>query len=91
MTDERVCEIVASLASEELKIEFDKISSTTNFQDDLGMDRLDLLELVFEVEEEFEEENPQFRIPDDEFPEWRTVQDVIDSVEKFFALEPSTP
>ncbi len=52
--------------------------------DSLGLDSLDLIEVLFEVEEEF-----NIRIPQDGGSALRTatVQDIVDSIEKMLALE----
>jgi len=44
--------------------------------DELGLDSLGALELVFEIEEEF-----KIKVPDDRIPELRTVRAVCDGVE----------
>ena len=55
--EEKVKEIV----SEQLDVTIDKIKDESSFQDDLGADSLDIVELVMSLEEAFECE-----IPDDE-------------------------
>ena len=54
----------------------------------LGLDSLDLIELLFEVEEEF-----NIRVPQDGGSGLRTatVQDIVDSVEKLLAQEGAAP
>ena len=47
---ERVIDIVA----EQLGVEKEKIKSESNFVNDLGADSLDTVELVMELEEEFD-------------------------------------
>ena len=48
--EERVIDIVA----EQLGVEKDKIGRDTHFVNDLGADSLDTVELVMELEEEFD-------------------------------------
>jgi len=48
--EERVIDIV----SEQLGVEKDKIGRDTHFVNDLGADSLDTVELVMELEEEFD-------------------------------------
>ena len=45
--------------------------------EELGLDSLGALELVFEIEEEF-----SVKVPDDRIPGLRTVRDVCDGVEE---------
>ena len=54
--EERVIDIVA----DQLGVEKEKITRDSNFVNDLGADSLDTVELVMELEEEFE-----INIPDD--------------------------
>jgi acyl carrier protein len=54
--EERVVNIVA----EQLGVEKDKIKRESNFVNDLGADSLDTVELVMELEEEFD-----INIPDE--------------------------
>jgi acyl carrier protein len=51
------------------------VTTTTKFDDDLGMDSLDAVELVMALEDEFELE-----IPDEAAEKFITVQDVIDYI-----------
>jgi acyl carrier protein len=52
----------------------------------LGLDSLDLIELLFDVEDEF-----QIRVPQDGGSALKTatVQDIIDSIEKLVPREPT--
>lgn len=68
----RVREIIA----EQLGISEDEIQSDASFQEDLGADSLDVLELVMALEEEFEIE-----IPDEEAERLETVQKLVQYLE----------
>ncbi|MEO8496993.1 MAG: acyl carrier protein [Planctomycetota bacterium] len=70
---ERVVDIVA----EQLGVDKDKISKETSFVNDLGADSLDTVELVMELEEEFD-----INIPDDAAEKIQTVGQAIDFIEK---------
>ncbi len=70
---ERVIEIVA----DQLGVDKDKISSDTSFVNDLGADSLDTVELVMELEEEFD-----INIPDDAAEKIQTVGQAIEFIEK---------
>ena len=67
---------VKEVTADKLGIEESKISEDSNFIEDLGADSLDTVELVMEMEEEFDIE-----IPDEDANDLRTVQDVIDYLE----------
>ena len=62
------------LAHFDYKIE--QLTATTTLQD-LNLDSLDIIEFMFEIEEEF-----NIRIPDQEF-RVRTIQDMVDAVDRF--------
>ena len=70
--EERVVEIVA----DQLGVEKDKITRESHFVNDLGADSLDQVELVMELEEECELENP-----DDAAGKLQTVGQAIDFIE----------
>ena len=71
--EERVIDIVA----DQLGVDKDKISRATNFISDLGADSLDTVELVMELEEEFD-----INIPDDAAEKIQTVGQAIEHIEK---------
>ena len=71
--EERVIDIVA----EQLGVEKDKITRSTSFVNDLGADSLDQVELVMELEEEFD-----IDIPDDAAEKIQTVGQAIDFIEQ---------
>ena len=66
---------IISLTATQLGLGEDEVSLDSNFMDDLGADSLDTVELVMNIEEEFEIE-----IPDDEAAEMRTVKSVLNYV-----------
>lgn len=65
-------EKMKSIIAEQLDIEESQIEETTNFKDDLGVDSLDLFELVMALEEEYSVE-----IPSEELEKLLTVGDVM--------------
>ncbi len=71
--EERVRDIVA----EQLGVDKDKVSPDTSFVNDLGADSLDTVELVMELEEEFD-----VSIPDDAAEKIQTVGQAIAFIEK---------
>jgi acyl carrier protein len=68
---ERVIDIVA----EQLGVDKDKVKPETSFVNDLGADSLDTVELVMELEEEF-----NVNIPDDAAEKIETVGQAIDFI-----------
>jgi len=70
--EERVVDIVA----EQLGVEKDKISLETSFVNDLGADSLDTVELVMELEEEF-----NISIPDEAAEKIQKVGEAVAFIE----------
>lgn len=71
--EERVKDIVA----EQLGVDKEKIKRESNFVNDLGADSLDTVELVMELEEEFD-----ISIADDAAEKIQTVGEAIEHIEK---------
>ncbi len=71
--EERVTDIVA----EQLGVEKEKISRETSFVNDLGADSLDTVELVMELEEEFD-----VNIPDDAAEKIQTVGQAVEFIDQ---------
>ena len=69
MTFERVRKILA----EQLSISEAKIQPTSKIVDDLQADSLDMVELISEIESEFD-----ISVSDDDIAKLVTVQDVVD-------------
>ena len=65
------------IVSEQLGVDKDKISRDTSFVNDLGADSLDTVELVMELEEEFD-----INIPDDAAEKIQTVGQAIDHIQE---------
>lgn len=70
--EQRVIEIV----SEHLAVPKEKLNRGTNFIEDIGADSLDIVELVMELEEEFD-----IQIPDDQAEKIKTVGEAVDYIE----------
>ena len=71
--EERVIDIVC----ENLGVNKEQVNRGTSFQEDMGADSLDIVELVMELEEEFE-----ITIPDDQAEKIKTVGEAIDYIER---------
>ncbi len=74
--EERVIEIVC----ENLGVNKEQVTRSTSFIEDVGADSLDIVELVMELEEEFE-----ITIPDDQAEKIKTVGEAIDYIEREIA------
>lgn len=67
-TQQEVAEKVISIVAEQLNVDKAEISNETSFVNDLGADSLDTVELVMELEDEFD-----MNIPDEEAEKLQTV------------------
>lgn len=67
-----IAERVKSIVVEELGVSEDQVKPEAKFQDDLGADSLDLVELVMRFEEEF-----GIEIPDEDTEKIVTVDDAV--------------
>lgn len=56
MTEEEIFEHIKGIIIDRLGVDEEKINYDTSFQDDLGADSLDIVELIMEMEDEFDEE-----------------------------------
>ena len=72
----QVAEKVIAIVSEQLSVDKAEISKETSFVNDLGADSLDTVELVMELEDEFD-----MNIPDDEAEKLQTVGQAIDFIQ----------
>lgn len=72
---EEIAQKARELIAESLGVSPDEITPESSFIDDLGADSLDIVELVMEIEKQFELE-----IPDDEAEKISTVQDAVDYI-----------
>ena len=66
---------IKSIVAEQLGVAIEEVKNESSFQDDLGADSLDVVELVMALEEAFGCE-----IPDEEAEKITTVQAAIDYV-----------
>lgn len=71
-TEERVIQIVC----DNLGVNKEQVTRATKFQEDIGADSLDIVELVMELEEEFE-----ITIPDEAAEKIKTVGEAIEYID----------
>jgi acyl carrier protein len=74
--EERVIELVC----ENLGVNKEQVTRSSSFIEDMGADSLDIVELVMELEEEFE-----ITIPDDQAEKIKTVGEAIEYIERELA------
>ena len=72
-----IADRVKKIVVEHLGVEEDKITENASFIDDLGADSLDTVELVMELEEEFD-----INIPDDAAEKIQTVGQAVEFIEQ---------
>ena len=77
---EEIEEKVISIVAEQLSVDKAEISRETSFVSDLGADSLDTVELVMELEDEFD-----MNIPDEEAEKIQTVGAAIEFIQKQMA------
>jgi acyl carrier protein len=77
-------ERVTGIVAEQLGVDKDKITKETSFVNDLGADSLDTVELVMELEEEFD-----INIPDDAAEKIQTVGQAVEHIEAALAARVS--
>ncbi len=70
-----IFEKIKEILVENLDVDGDTLTPSTNLLDDLDADSLDLFQMISDVEDEFD-------ITVDNIEEVKTIQDVIDLVEK---------
>ncbi|MBC7327447.1 acyl carrier protein [bacterium] len=73
MTD--IAERVRNIVAERLNVNPEEVTLETTFED-LGADSLDVMDLIMELEQEFDIE-----IPDEDAEKIRTIEDVINYIQ----------
>jgi len=72
-----VADKVKSIIVDQLQVDEAEVTPGASFQEDLGADSLDVVELVMQFEEAFDIE-----IPDEAAEKIKTVKDAVDYIEK---------
>jgi acyl carrier protein len=70
-------EKVKQIIVEQLQVDEAEVTPGASFQEDLGADSLDVVELVMQFEEAFD-----IQIPDEDAEKIKTVKDAVDYIEK---------
>ena len=71
-----IFEELTQILSRQLRVDVEKIDKSADIMEDLGADSLDIVEILMTVEEQF-----GIAIPEEEFPNLRTVGDLCDYIE----------
>ncbi len=74
---EEILDRVANIVTSQLDVDREKVKLEANFINDLGADSLDIVELIMELEEEFD-----LSIPDEEAEKIKTVGEAVTYIEK---------
>lgn len=75
MTENSIQPRVIEIIAEQLSLSKADVRLNSRFVDDLGADSLDIVELIMEMEEEFDTE-----IPDDKIESMKVVKDIVDYI-----------
>ena len=75
MTQQEILKRVRTILADQLSIDEESISMSSNIIEDLNADSLDIVELVMTMETEF-----NLAIPDEEAERIRTVGDAVDFI-----------
>ena len=75
MSDEQIRQRVIEIVCEQLAVGKEKVTDTTSFIEDIGADSLDIVEMVMELEEEFD-----IQIPDDQAEKIKTVGEAVEHI-----------
>jgi acyl carrier protein len=81
-TPEEISESVKEIFHKTLKVDPAKIQPGTNLKDDLNLDSLDMIEVVYEVEDHFD-----VQIPEESIKDIQTFQQVIDGLSAAIAAK----
>jgi len=74
---EEIARKVIDVVSSNLGVDKAELKTATKFQEDLGADSLDLVELIMELEEEFD-----IQIPQEEAEKIKTVGEATEFIKK---------
>jgi acyl carrier protein len=75
VSDDQIRTRVIDIVCNHLAVSKEQVSEKTSFIEDIGADSLDIVELVMELEEEFD-----IQIPDDQAEKIKTVGEAIEFI-----------
>jgi acyl carrier protein len=68
---------IRSILAERLDTAPEEIHEGTSVQDDLGADSLDIVDIIMDIEEQFD-----IQVPEEDIPGLKTVEDIVKYVDK---------
>ncbi len=71
-----IFEELTQILAKQLRVDVEKIERSADVMEDLGADSLDIVEILMIVEEQF-----GIAVPEEEFPNLRTVGELCDYIE----------
>ena len=77
MSVDEIFQTMRDLVSEQFAMEPAEVTMDTSFEEDLGADSVDLVELVMDLEQEYDLE-----IADEELESMKTVADIVTFIEQ---------
>ncbi len=72
-----VIDKVKKILSEQFDVDMNELTDTTNIEEDLGADSVEVIDLLMSLEDEF-----QIEIPDEAIDEIRTIGDLAAYIEE---------
>lgn len=75
-----VLERITDIVVDKLGVDAGDVNGNSSFQDDLGADSLDLVELIMAFEEEFSTDENTIEIPDEDAGEIHTIADAVNYI-----------
>lgn len=75
MNNPRITQRVKEIVADKVNSTYEEIDVRRDLRNDLGMESLDVIELVLDLQKEY-----NFHIPDQMCEKWKTVQDAIDTI-----------
>lgn len=77
MDKAKIAEKVTGIIADELQVDETEVTPGSDLREDLGADSLDIVEIIMQMEEEFD-----LQIPDEDADKIKTVKNVTDYLEK---------
>jgi len=85
VSKKEILDNVKKIISNLLQIKEENINESTLLVDDLGMDSVAGIELLFEIKEKFEIDFPQ-----EDFSKIKKIKDIVDYIKKILNKEPQS-
>lgn len=76
MTENTTLERISEMVTERFGVDAEKVSRDLTFQEDLGADSLDVVELIMELEDVF-----SIQISDEDAEKIKTIGDAVDYID----------